>query len=449
MLGINKSDLNTNKQLERIQSGERINKAADDSSGMVISDSLRVQHMGLAQGTRNAENATALMNIADGALTTYKETLETMRDKAIQASSSTESGDSRKALQNDINALMGSLKQIAAQTSYNGINLLNGQFSNKEFQVGAYSNQTVAVTIRDASIEKIGHFNGLKGQEGGAGETSKDLSINGKNISQTTLSDTNKDGVNLTVEAINAKSNETGVTASANTQVNGNHIIGGTLANGDIKINGIAIGAVSIDPSDTSGNLLSAINNVSNQTGVTARIDAGKLILSSTNGENVHITGNITTDEEGIETSAVEKAGLEIGTNFGQITLFSEDAINIENASIADGLSETSIVTKTLANADVTTMDEAQDTISIFENAIKEIDAVRADVGAATNQIERVVEVNNVTEKNIKEAEDTIRGADISATKEQFDKWNIRNQAAMYAFSMASQQQQSLLSLLK
>ena len=440
ILGINNSNTQIDKFLTQIQTGNRINKAADDASGMSIANSLRSQHLGLAQGTQNANNAVSLLNIADNALGTYKETLDTIRTKAIQASSEAESGESRQALQKDINALMNSIKQIVSNTAYNGINLLNGQFNNKSFQVGAYANQTVGVTIQDSSIEKMGHFNKLVGAAVSAGSSAATLKINGTTISVATVSATTKDGANLMVDAINAQSNTTGVKASAETTVTGGAVVGGAIADNDILINGVSIGNVTADASDTSGNLMNAINNISNETGVTASIVAGKLELHSEDGNNIHITE---------ANSGAAKAGLTVGTNYGKVTMTAKNSITVENATAVSGLNSTTATAQTLKDLDVTTYQGAQDAIAILGNAVSELDSIRGSVGSATNQLERVISVNDVTEKNIKAAESTIRGADLVKAKEELDTWTIKNQAAMFAFSMSAQTQQSILSILR
>jgi len=436
--GINNSNNKMDGYLEQLQTGKRINRAADDASGMAIANQLKSQHEGLDQGTKNAQNANALLNIADSAIGTYKETLDKMRTKAIQASSAAESGDSRQALQQDINKLMSSLKQIVDTTSYNGIDLLDGSFTNKQFQVGAYANQTVGVSISDSSVNKIGHFNQTEGAAVSDGTTAATLKINGETISQATVSATNKDGSNLVVEAINAKFDKTGVTASAETKVNGTAITGGAIADGDLSINGISLGAINIDSSDNSGNLLNAINNVSNQTGVTASVVAGKLELYSEDGSNIHITE---------ANDGAAKAGLTVGTNYGKITLSSKESITIENATDVSGLNSTTNTSKVLADVNVSTYAGAQEAISIFDNAIKELDAIRSTVGSATNQLDRVISVNQVSSQNIESAESTIRDADEAKARAELDKWNIRNQAATFAFTMASQSQQNILRL--
>lgn len=440
IFGINNSQQKMNGLLEQLQTGNRINKAADDASGLAISNQLKSQHMGLDQGTKNAQNANALLNIADSALNTYKETLDTMRTKAITASSSTESGASRQALQDDINKLMSSIKQIVSNTAYNGIKLLDGTFTNKNFQVGAYANQTVGVSISDSSVNKMGNVNNSVGAVVSAGTTAANLSINGEQILQSTVSAVNKDGANLIAEAINAKTGTTNVRATALTEVTGAAVVGGLIADGDLSINGISIGSVNVGASDGTGSLVNAINNISNQTGVSASIIAGRLELKSEDGNNIHITE---------ANGGAAKAGLTVGENYGKITLTStnSDAITVENATAVSGLNSLTTTSKNLSDVDVTTYESAQEAIDIFSNAIKQLDAIRSSVGSSTNQLDRVISVNQVTSKNIKEAEETIRGADVAQVRTDLDNWSIKNQAATFAFSMAAQSQQNILRL--
>ena len=155
IFGINNSNSKMNGLLEQLQTGNRINKAADDASGLAISNQLRAQHQGLDQAIRNSNDAIGLTNIADSALQEYTEILIEARDKASQSVSDTNSVESRAALEADVKELMASADVIAKQTSFNGINLLDGTFTAKVFQTGAYSGQTTSMTIANADIATL------------------------------------------------------------------------------------------------------------------------------------------------------------------------------------------------------------------------------------------------------------------------------------------------------
>ncbi len=149
---------NLDNSLEKLSSGLRINKAADDSSGLAIADSLRSQASSLSQAIANANDAMGIIQTADKAMDEQIKILDTVKMKAIQAASDNQSTDSRNAIQKDVNRLLEQLDNIARTTSFNGRNLLDGKFSNKEFQIGAYSNQTVAASIGNTATNAIGNI---------------------------------------------------------------------------------------------------------------------------------------------------------------------------------------------------------------------------------------------------------------------------------------------------
>ncbi|MDP2849950.1 MAG: flagellin [Sulfuricurvum sp.] len=143
--------------LSKLSSGLRINKAADDASGMSIADSLRMQSNSLGQAIANANDAVGIIQVADKAMDEQLKILDTIKTKAIQAASDSQSASSRTAIQKDVNRLLEQLDNIAKTTAFNGTQLLSGNFSNKEFQVGAYSNQTIKTSISNTQSLAIGN----------------------------------------------------------------------------------------------------------------------------------------------------------------------------------------------------------------------------------------------------------------------------------------------------
>ena len=156
IFGINNSNSKMSSLMEQLQTGNRINRAADDASGMAIANQLRSQHQGLDQAIRNSNDAVGLTNIADGALQEYTDILMDIRDKTSQAVSDSNSAESRTALKADIDALVASAEAISQNTSFNGIKLLDGSFTAKKFQTGAYSGQTTDITIADTKTATLG-----------------------------------------------------------------------------------------------------------------------------------------------------------------------------------------------------------------------------------------------------------------------------------------------------
>lgn len=144
--------------LEKLSSGLRINKAADDASGMAIADSLRSQAMGLGQSIRNANDGISMVQTADGALEESINIINTIKTKAIQAAQDGQTGESRAAIQADVNKLMEQLDNIARTTAFNNQKLLSGNFTNKAFQVGAYAQETINISIASTESTKLGHI---------------------------------------------------------------------------------------------------------------------------------------------------------------------------------------------------------------------------------------------------------------------------------------------------
>jgi flagellin len=142
--------------LQKISSGRRINKAADDASGMTIANSLESQERSYGQAIRNANDAVSIVQVADGAMNEASNILMNIRTKAIQAAQDGQSLESRQAIQADIDRSLESLDQIAKTTSFNGQKLLSGNFSNKSFQVGGSPNETIDISIGSVETSKLG-----------------------------------------------------------------------------------------------------------------------------------------------------------------------------------------------------------------------------------------------------------------------------------------------------
>ena len=169
-MNAHKNSLMTNKaidsSLNALSSGRRINKAADDASGMAIANKLRQQAQGLGQAITNANDGIGVSQVADGAIEEYTKIIDTIRTKAIQAASDGQSLDSRVKIQADISKLTEEAQNIAATTSFNGQTLLNGAFKNKAFHIGAYAGETVNISINDTQVDKVAKFAMSSGSTG-------------------------------------------------------------------------------------------------------------------------------------------------------------------------------------------------------------------------------------------------------------------------------------------
>jgi flagellin len=139
---------NLSKSMERLSSGFRINKAADDAAGLAISQKLQAQVGGLTQAQRNAQDAVSLVQTAEGSMSEVQSMLQRVRDLAVQYNNGTLSTSDKAAITGEVAQLCNEISRIATQTKFNGISLLTGGGA-INFQVGADDGETITVSARD------------------------------------------------------------------------------------------------------------------------------------------------------------------------------------------------------------------------------------------------------------------------------------------------------------
>ena len=486
--------------LEKLSSGLRLNKAADDASGMAIADSLRSQSESLGQAVRNANDAIGMIQIADKAMDEQLKILDTIKTKAIQAAQDGQSNETRKALQNDIIRLLEELDNIANTTSYNGQQMLSGAFSNKEFQIGAYSNTTVKASIGPTSSDKIGHVRMESGSFAGIGMLAsgaasnltevmlKFRQVDGKHDFDTEtvkISTSAGTGLGALTEVINKYADTLGVRAAWNVMATGDvPVLSGTVRG--LVINGVTIGNVTdVRKNDSDGRLLNAINSIKERTGCEAYTDiTGRMNVRSLDGRAICIR---TEGDSGKVFGGGNFAGIS-GTEhaiIGRLTLIRTDARDIIVSGLnyshigfhsAQGIAEytanlryirgemdANIASACGANANVaqanlhfdgigagvTSLKGAMVVMDMAESARIQLDKLRADIGSA--QIQLVTTINNVsvTQVNVKAAESLIRDVDFAQESATFSKHNILAQSGNFAMAQANAVQQNVLRLLQ
>ncbi|EJP7863885.1 flagellin A [Campylobacter jejuni] len=287
------------KSLSRLSSGLRINSAADDASGMAIADSLRSQAATLGQAINNGNDAIGILQTADKAMDEQLKILDTIKTKATQAAQDGQSLKTRTMLQADINRLMEELDNIANTTSFNGKQLLSGNFINQEFQIGASSNQTIKATIGPTQSSKIGL---TRFETGGRISSSGEVQLTLKNYNgiddfkfqKVVISTSVGTGLGALAEEINKSADKTGVRATFTVETRGISAVRASTTSDDFTINGVKIGQVEYKDGDANGALVAAINSVKDTTGVEASIDPnGQLLLTSREGRGIKIEGDI------------------------------------------------------------------------------------------------------------------------------------------------------------
>jgi flagellin len=158
------------KSMEKLSSGYRINRAADDAAGLAISEKMRAQIGGLAQAQRNAQDGVSLVQTAEGALNEVHSMLQRVRDLKVQYLNGTLDADDKTSIVAEVKQLADEIGEIAGKTEFNGINLLDGTGGSGgviSFQVGANTDETVSVTTRDiAGVSGTGDIDGVSDTAG-------------------------------------------------------------------------------------------------------------------------------------------------------------------------------------------------------------------------------------------------------------------------------------------
>ena len=468
--------------LEKLSSGLRINKAADDASGMAIADSLRNQGNSLGQAIKNANDGIGIIQIADKAIDEQVKILDTIKTKATQAAQDGQTTDTRKALQADVTKLLGALDGIATSTSFNGQSLLSGSYTNKKFQVGAYSNQSIGMSVNSTHSSKVGdvRFETSTVISTAVNSTLTFSAVDGQNdvsLESVIISTSVGTGLGALADTINKNSDRLGgVKASwTNVTTSVSSVASGDLT--DVSINGINVGTISgVAANDSDGTLVNAINAVKDQTGVEAYTDErGNLSLRSLDGRGISISGTGVNTVAGFDVASKESYGrltltksggkditvtadtvlggfsatgggaseeiVNLGAMKGAIASATADAMGaFENANVANVGS---------LGSGVTTMGGAMAMMDIADAAIKQLDQIRSSLGSTQNQFNTTVNNISVTQVNVNAAESQIRDVDFASESANFQKNNILSQAGSYALSQANQLQQQVQSLLQ
>ncbi len=338
------TNLRLNKDLQQLSSGLRINTAADDASGLAIANTLRQQAQGLGQAIANANDGIGVMQTADGALEEYENIINTVRTKAIQAASDGQNADTRAKIQADIDKLLEEAQNIAATTSFNGQTLLNGGFHDKSFHIGAYSGETVNISISDTQIANVANFAMDSGTNaiGTTGGVSR------------TLTATNADGVVVTVTVTSA----TGNTSLENVKA----IV--DAFNAESQTQGAGIRASAVETTAGTGNY-------------TVRLDAADTFtVSSTGGTGLSatVTAGLTNNLSTVDVTT--RAGAETAIIIADYALKDIDSTRSTIGSVQNQLEST------IRNISVT-----QINVTAAESQIRDVDFASVSADFAKNNI--------------------------------------------------------------
>ncbi|MDE1989612.1 MAG: hypothetical protein KGI82_04015 [Betaproteobacteria bacterium] len=318
--------------IQRLSSGLRINSAADDAAGMAIATRMGSQIAGQNQAIRNANDGISLSQTAQGAMQSIVQNLQAMRSLAVQAANATYSASDRASMNAEVVQLKNEIDRVAASTTFNGVNLLDGSFTAKNFQVGANNTSNDVIQVAAISSMKttslLSDSSAVSGTATTAALNAGDLTLNGFQVgaSQNFAGPgQTSDSAFSIAQAINGISSSSGVNAVANaTTLTGTGPTTFTaVAANTFSINGYNVGAIAAgsNAAGQGANAAAAINAITSQTGVTATSDAvtGALTLTATDGRNINVGMNGTATTLATSYTSVTALAGQLGLSATQI----------------------------------------------------------------------------------------------------------------------------------
>ncbi|MBQ1843656.1 MAG: flagellin [Lachnospiraceae bacterium] len=386
MLGITTSQ--QAKSTEKLSSGYKINRAADDAAGLAISEKMRSQIRGLDRASTNAQDGISVVQTAEGALNEVHSMLQRMNELATQAANDTNTSMDRSQIQLEINQLTSEIDRVSSTTQFNTMDLLDGSFTGKNLQVGSLSGQRIQLDIDAMSAKGIG--------------------VQGTKVA--------------TAEDAKAATAGTATTGKGNTGVTSGVTVDNTIANGTYTY-------------------YDANNKVNNGAGAT--IDAGWYTSDPTKAADKGAADKLKVN--GTVTASGAKTGDTITVTGHQDEIKEGDLLNID----ADGTVTGKAKQGAGEGIDVSSYDAAGKAMKRFQDAIDKVSTQRATLGAVQNRLEHTIaNLDNVSE-NTQSAESRIRDTDMAKEMVTYSKNNILAQAGQSMLAQANQSTQGVLSLLQ
>jgi flagellin len=464
---LDRSQSSLNVSLQRLSSGLRINSAKDDAAGLAISERFTSQIRGLNQAVRNANDGISLSQVAEGALGSAGEILQRVRELAIQSANATNSASDRKALNQEVAQLVQELERIALTTTFNGQKLLDGTFGTAQFQVGANANETIVAQTGNYRTTQYGN-NALPGSvlavAASVAYAAGNLIVNG--ISAATVAITAADTAKSVAAAVNSVGASTGVTASARTQAQldfaaGNASYTLALTGANSVPQSISFAVADANTADGLAAAVSAINEQSSKTGITARLNgnATAVVLEAASGENIVVTGGT-----GVSLANIDVAAASVGTAVtlaavGTLTAVGQLVLDSELTFSATATAASSPVTaaattagsslQSVSTLDISTVSGANLALKVVDSALQAISGQRAKFGALQSRFENAIVNLQTTSENLSASRSRIRDADFAQETANLTRAQILQQAGTAMLAQANQVPQNVLSLLQ
>ncbi|MGN8158745.1 flagellin N-terminal helical domain-containing protein [Salinisphaera sp. SWV1] len=446
----------TNNLETQLSSGKKINSPADNPAGYITAQGFTSQLNGINQATSNANQGVSLLQTAQGAINQQTSIVQKLNSIAVQASNGTQTPAEAQSLQNVVGQLNSQVNTIANQTQFNNINLLNGNFSGVDFQVGANNGQTISLSIGNTQASNLGMY-ASQGSSGGAvysssgaaksvvtngagAFTAGSFAINGSNGTGSVNVSGSSESAFSIANSINQKTDTTNVQAQATTvatfSTSGSNF-NFTLGNGN---SGSATNTVNITATSQAG-LISAINDHSAATGITAKNVNGNVQLTQSQGKNISFT-NITS---GSLTSTAGSGTVVSSGNAttvqGKVQLQSDKAFNLGSNATNIGLGSSTSLHQ-LSNIDVSTTSGAQSAINVIKYALQGLGAEGGKLGAVQQRLTANINNLNTTSQNLNSAKSVVQDANIPQVSQQLTQQQVLQQAGISALKNSSTLQQ-------
>jgi flagellin len=479
---VNQTNRDMADTMARLSSGKRINTAADDAAGVAIASRLEAGVRGTNQAIRNASDAQALIDTAEGAQQEMVNIMQRMRELAVQSANDSNSASDRLALNDEAIQLKAELERIAQTTTWAGQKLLDGSFVSKTFQIGSDFGQSISVSQSSMRPSDVGDFRidttaltSGAANSATASLTSTGFTVLGKDGSAAATVSAAASAKTLAA-AVNTDTSSTGVKATAHTAIRFS-LSGDPTTTTTMSLNGggtaVSISASVTDNADLTA-LLEAINTYSGTTGVTAEYDGSdksKLILRELDGDNITISDFTSLDGATNLTATVEEQSNFAGSSFttgqtltsggtdstiatGSVRLSSTEAFTVsgDTGSATTGyLGATTGAASSLSkvsDVSLSSRANAESAIGVLDTAIQRLNESRGALGAVSNRLDSTVSNLGNVVINLEDGRSRIEDADFAQESANLAKQQIMLQAGTAMLAQANASQQNVLSLL-
>ena len=458
--GVNNTE--KTKSIEKLSSGLRINKAADDAAGLSISEKMRAQIKGLNQASRNSQDGISLIQTAEGSLSETHSILQRMRQLATQSSNGTNRDEDREKISKEFTQLQDEITRISNDSEFNKKKLLNGELSSETpvsgEDLGIYNTYTVGQT-RSMRNGVTGSITTLKGSaiilEASVAKRQTSVIIKQASI-QYIKSVYIVKSINTKLTSANSKITR----VSAKIAVLSNDILNDNTLTGSAKVakqNSIATlkGSISsyqttsiaklegsiktkqVSISKIQSQLAGKISNVK-----TKLTSVGKKVLSVSKKEAslTKLNHAVSLKEAGLEAKIPklgEEVKFQVGANSGQVL----------ELQVGDMRATALGVDK--AKVNVNTQSAATNALTQIDKAISSVSDQRAKLGAVQNRLEHTISATDNTSENLQAAEARIRDVDMASEMMSYTKNNILSQASQAMLTQANSAPNSVLQLLQ